>query len=146
MRKASTRRVIATIRELAPDFRNKPLRLADVAARVGASIATVSRRIGGATGLRKIASESAAPATEAPQVPVAATPKVVAPIESRTAAAETVAAPRALPSPARLVAKKPVPVDEIRRAAYFRWVDRGCPQSDGLEDWLAAEAELRQAA
>lgn len=26
--------------------------------------------------------------------------------------------------------------------AYSRWLDRGCPVSDGLEDWFAARNEL----
>jgi hypothetical protein len=36
---------------------------------------------------------------------------------------------------------------QIAVRAYERWMGRGCPVSDGIEDWLAArqalEAELR---
>ena len=32
---------------------------------------------------------------------------------------------------------------EIAQRAYQRWIARGCPTSDGREDWFAAEAELR---
>jgi hypothetical protein len=32
--------------------------------------------------------------------------------------------------------------DEIARRAYEIWQSRGCPASDGQEDWEAAKAEL----
>jgi hypothetical protein len=32
--------------------------------------------------------------------------------------------------------------DEIARRAYEIWQARGCPASDGREDWEAAKAEL----
>ena len=32
---------------------------------------------------------------------------------------------------------------DVAQRAYQRWVARGRPVSDGLEDWFAAEAELR---
>jgi hypothetical protein len=32
--------------------------------------------------------------------------------------------------------------DEIARRAYELWQQRGCPASDGSEDWQAAKAEL----
>jgi hypothetical protein len=32
--------------------------------------------------------------------------------------------------------------EEIARRAYEIWQARGCPASDGSEDWQAAEAEL----
>ena len=35
--------------------------------------------------------------------------------------------------------------NEIAQRAYQRWIDRGCPQGDGREDWFAAEAELSAA-
>jgi hypothetical protein len=31
---------------------------------------------------------------------------------------------------------------QIAVRAYERWMERGCPISDGLEDWLAARQEL----
>ena len=35
--------------------------------------------------------------------------------------------------------------EKIREAAYFRWEAAGCPNGDGVEFWLAAEAELTTA-
>jgi hypothetical protein len=32
--------------------------------------------------------------------------------------------------------------EEIARRAYEIWQSRGCPSSDGTEEWQAAEAEL----
>lgn len=32
--------------------------------------------------------------------------------------------------------------DEIARRAYEIWQSRGCPASDGSEDWQAARAQL----
>jgi hypothetical protein len=32
--------------------------------------------------------------------------------------------------------------DEIRPLAYQKWEEAGCPASDGVEFWLAAEAEI----
>lgn len=32
--------------------------------------------------------------------------------------------------------------DEIAARAHERWVRRGCPLGDGVEDWFAARAEL----
>ena len=39
---------------------------------------------------------------------------------------------------------KPEPLDEglIAERAYLLWLSRGCPISDGREDWFAAQAEL----
>ena len=31
---------------------------------------------------------------------------------------------------------------QIAVRAYERWMGRGCPVSDGVEDWLAAREEL----
>ena len=36
--------------------------------------------------------------------------------------------------------------DEIRHAAYLRWIAAGCPEGDGVVFWLAAESELSQPA
>ena len=35
--------------------------------------------------------------------------------------------------------------EEIARRAYEIWQSRGCPASDGQEDWEAAKAELAEA-
>jgi len=32
--------------------------------------------------------------------------------------------------------------EQIRLAAYYRWIERGCPAGEGVEDWLEAEAGL----
>ena len=34
--------------------------------------------------------------------------------------------------------------EELERRAYFRYLDRGCVDGRALEDWLAAETELRE--
>lgn len=31
---------------------------------------------------------------------------------------------------------------EIQELAYFKWVEAGCPQSDGVDFWLQAEQEV----
>jgi hypothetical protein len=36
--------------------------------------------------------------------------------------------------------------EELERRAYFRYLDRGCVDGLALEDWLAAESELREEA
>jgi hypothetical protein len=40
---------------------------------------------------------------------------------------------------------EPIAVQDslIAELAYNRWIARGCPVSDGLEDWFAAQAELQ---
>jgi hypothetical protein len=52
-----------------------------------------------------------------------------------------------MPSRASRSAPNPVapqlPEHEVAQRAYTRWLARGCPTSDGREDWFAAEAELR---
>jgi hypothetical protein len=35
------------------------------------------------------------------------------------------------------------PHEAIARRAYLKWQDRGCPHGTALQDWLAAEAEVR---
>ena len=32
--------------------------------------------------------------------------------------------------------------EKIAERAYQKWISRGCPISDGTEDWFAARAEL----
>jgi len=34
--------------------------------------------------------------------------------------------------------------NEIERRAYFRYLDRGCGDGLALDDWIAAETEVRQ--
>jgi hypothetical protein len=31
--------------------------------------------------------------------------------------------------------------DTVRRMAYFRWIDAGCPEGRALDCWLSAERE-----
>ncbi|RMF42129.1 MAG: DUF2934 domain-containing protein [Planctomycetota bacterium] len=38
-----------------------------------------------------------------------------------------------------------VEYDVVRELAYFKWEAAGCPCGDGVEFWLAAEAELMNA-
>jgi len=35
--------------------------------------------------------------------------------------------------------KKPASKEELEQAAYFNWLNRGCPCNDELTDWLEAE-------
>jgi hypothetical protein len=53
----------------------------------------------------------------------------------------------------KTLVKKPrteTPVDQgaqleesLRKAAYFRWIERGAPEGDGLEDWYEVENRWR---
>ena len=36
--------------------------------------------------------------------------------------------------------------DEVQERAYYRYVERGRTDGRAMEDWLAAESEIRQAA
>ncbi len=36
--------------------------------------------------------------------------------------------------------------DEVQERAYYRYVERGRTDGQAMEDWLAAESEIRQAA
>jgi hypothetical protein len=38
--------------------------------------------------------------------------------------------------------KKAVTREDIETLAYYKWLERGCPQDDPAIDWLAAEKEL----
>jgi Protein of unknown function (DUF2934) len=47
--------------------------------------------------------------------------------------------------PPVVVALRPEVSDElIAERAYFRWLSRECPITDGTEDWFAAKAELER--
>jgi hypothetical protein len=35
--------------------------------------------------------------------------------------------------------------EEVRMAAYYRWIDACCPPGDGVDFWLDAEEELTRA-
>jgi hypothetical protein len=34
--------------------------------------------------------------------------------------------------------------ESIEKLAYEKWQEAGCPESDGIEFWLAAETELNE--
>jgi hypothetical protein len=36
--------------------------------------------------------------------------------------------------------------DDLRVAAYYRWLSRGCPPGDDLTDWVAVEQEYEEEA
>jgi DUF2934 family protein len=56
--------------------------------------------------------------------------------------AEPISAPKP-PAPERRAETAKVTNEQIGSLAYKRWQQAGCPVSDGVEFWLAAEAELR---
>lgn len=37
---------------------------------------------------------------------------------------------------------KPATKEELEVAAYFHWLNRGCPADDGLTDWIEAEKTM----
>lgn len=37
---------------------------------------------------------------------------------------------------------KPLSKDELEVAAYFHWLNRGCPSNDSLADWIEVEKEF----
>jgi hypothetical protein len=41
-------------------------------------------------------------------------------------------------------AQREIPQEEIARRAYEIWQSRGCPDSDGSEDWETARSQLIQ--
>jgi len=43
---------------------------------------------------------------------------------------------------AQMISQLEVSEDQIAARAYERWVARGCPISDGADDWFTAQAEL----
>jgi hypothetical protein len=36
--------------------------------------------------------------------------------------------------------------EDLRVAAYYRWLSRGCPPGDDLNDWVAVEQEFLEEA
>jgi hypothetical protein len=45
-------------------------------------------------------------------------------------------------NPALPVARSPSLDAQIREAAYFQWLDRGCPLGDEWNDWFAVENRI----
>ena len=48
------------------------------------------------------------------------------------------------PSPQNAKLETAPPHEQIEERAYYRYVERGRADGRALEDWLTAEAELRQ--
>jgi hypothetical protein len=44
-----------------------------------------------------------------------------------------------------VVSENEVSQEDLRVAAYYRWLNEGCPDNNDLSDWLHAERELAQA-
>ena len=61
----------------------------------------------------------------------------------KTADPATPARPKARRAPAAAKAAPEPSVDDIRRRAYERYLERGGRHGEHFDDWLAAEAELR---
>ena len=38
--------------------------------------------------------------------------------------------------------KKELTKEQIETAAYYKWLERGCPHGDAMKDWLDAEKKL----
>lgn len=38
--------------------------------------------------------------------------------------------------------KKPTSQQELEKAAYYQWLNRGCPIGDPMTDWKKAEKDL----
>jgi hypothetical protein len=38
--------------------------------------------------------------------------------------------------------KKEIPREYLEVAAYYHWLNRGCPSNDDLSDWVEVEKEL----
>lgn len=53
--------------------------------------------------------------------------------------------PNPLPVPFFIADTPQVPRQAVEKRAYELWVQRGCPEGTQLQDWVAAEDELRQA-
>jgi hypothetical protein len=78
-----------------------------------------------------------APARRAEPAPAATKPPVAPP--AATAPRTTAASPPAAAPSIDGTALQ----DKIARLAYDKWCQRGCPHGSDMEDWLAAEQELR---
>jgi len=40
-------------------------------------------------------------------------------------------------------AKKEIPKDQLEVAAYYHWLERGCPVGDDLTDWVEVENQIK---
>ena len=45
-----------------------------------------------------------------------------------------------------VVMDRPLHPEEVATRAYLYWLERGCPEGSGAEDWFRAESELRNQA
>jgi hypothetical protein len=39
--------------------------------------------------------------------------------------------------------KKELTQEELEMAAYYKWLERGCPHGDPMADWIEAEKHLK---
>jgi hypothetical protein len=44
-----------------------------------------------------------------------------------------------IPAPSKIVSEE----NDLAKTAYYRWLDRGCPDGTADEDWFEAERALR---
>ncbi|HEV2355630.1 MAG TPA: DUF2934 domain-containing protein, partial [Puia sp.] len=53
---------------------------------------------------------------------------------------------KTIAKPKTAKAKETVSREELEVAAYYHWLNRGCPTDDSLTDWIEVEAELNHKA
>jgi hypothetical protein len=63
-------------------------------------------------------------------------------LKKRPARQEPSQSPAKPPAPERRAEASGDRADEVRLLAYRKWEEAGSPTGDGVEFWLAAEAEL----
>jgi hypothetical protein len=49
---------------------------------------------------------------------------------------------KTIEKPKSVKTKEPVAREELEVAAYYHWLERGCPKDDALTDWVEAEEKL----
>lgn len=53
---------------------------------------------------------------------------------------------KTITKPKTAKAKETVSQEELEVAAYYHWMNRGCPKDDSLTDWVEVETELNHKA
>ncbi len=53
---------------------------------------------------------------------------------------------KTIAKPKSLKAKEAVSREELEVAAYYHWLNRGCPKDDSLTDWVEVETEMNHKA
>lgn len=51
---------------------------------------------------------------------------------------------KTIAKPKTAKAKEEVSREELEVAAYYHWLNRGCPNDDPLTDWVEAEEKLNK--